>query len=144
MTLTAKSITKLAGMNRTAECLLNDGNVDIPAADGEENLADVDTGNGAVGFTPCTTHASLKPAIIILLTTQPATLKKNCFFKPRDLEAQDNILLILMMWNGCTRTLKWNECLPEVLVTYLLAQIQAALRAAGTRPRQGGSRRGSR
>src|ERR1700683_3612877 len=58
----------------TAECLLNDGNVDIPAADGEENLADVDMGNGAVGFTPCTTHASLKPAIIIiLLTTQTRT-----------------------------------------------------------------------
>ena len=35
-----------------------------------------------------------------------------------------------MTWKGCTRTRKWNESLPEVLVTYLLAQIRAASRAS--------------
>ena len=37
----------------------------------------------------------------------------------RSAPAQDNILLIRMTWKGWTRTRKWKESLPEVLVTYL-------------------------
>ncbi len=48
----------------------------------------------------------------------------------RSAPAQDNILLMRMTWKGWTRTLKWKESLPEVLVTYLLAQIRAASRAS--------------
>jgi hypothetical protein len=44
--------------------------------------------------------------------------------------AHDNILLILTMWNGWTRTLKWKASFPAVLTTYLLAQIRAASRAS--------------
>jgi hypothetical protein len=44
--------------------------------------------------------------------------------------AQDNILLILTMWKGWTRTLKWKASLPAVLTMYLLAQIRAASRAS--------------
>ena len=35
-----------------------------------------------------------------------------------------------MTWNGCTLTRMWKESLPEVLVTYLLAQIRAASSAS--------------
>jgi hypothetical protein len=31
-------------------------------------LADVDTGNGAVGLAPCATHTSLQPAIKYVMT----------------------------------------------------------------------------
>jgi hypothetical protein len=44
--------------------------------------------------------------------------------------AQLNILLILITWNGCTRTLKWKESFPLVFVTYLFAQILAASNAS--------------
>lgn len=44
--------------------------------------------------------------------------------------AQDNILLMRITWKGCTRMRKWKESLPEVLVTYLFAQIRAASRAS--------------
>lgn len=33
-------------------------------------------------------------------------------------------------WKGWTRTRRWNESFPEVLTTYLLAQIRAASRAS--------------
>ena len=51
---------------------------------------------------------------------------------PADLSApaQLNILLIRITWNGCTRTLKWNESFPLVFVTYLFAQILAASKAS--------------
>jgi len=35
--------------------------VGILAADGENDLADIDTGDSAVWLTPCTAHAGLKP-----------------------------------------------------------------------------------
>ena len=38
------------------------------AANGEDDLADVDTGNGAVGLAPCATHTSLQPAIKYVMT----------------------------------------------------------------------------
>lgn len=44
--------------------------------------------------------------------------------------AQDSILLIRTTWYGWARTRMWNESLPEVLTTYLLAQIRAASRAS--------------
>jgi len=48
----------------------------------------------------------------------------------RSAPAQDNILLIRMTWNGCTRTRRWNASLPAILVMYLLAQIRRASRAS--------------
>jgi hypothetical protein len=45
----------------TAEGLLDDGCVGISTADREDDLADVDTGDGTVGLAPCTTHTSLEP-----------------------------------------------------------------------------------
>lgn len=44
----------------TAEGLDGGGAVSITGADGKENLADVDTGDGAVGFTEGTTHTGLQ------------------------------------------------------------------------------------
>jgi hypothetical protein len=35
-----------------------------------------------------------------------------------------------MTWNGCTRTRRWNESLPDVFVTYLFAQMRAASSAS--------------
>lgn len=43
--------------------LLNDSRIRVFAANGEDDLADVDTGNGAVGLSPSTAHTSLQPAI---------------------------------------------------------------------------------
>ncbi len=48
----------------------------------------------------------------------------------RSAPAHDNILLIRMTWNGCTRILMWKASLPMVLTRYLLAQIRAASRAS--------------
>jgi len=45
----------------TTEGLLDDGCVGVFAADREDDLADVDTGDGAVRLAPCTTHTSLEP-----------------------------------------------------------------------------------
>ena len=48
----------------------------------------------------------------------------------RSAPAHDNILLIRVMWYGCTRTRRWNASFPAVLTTYLLAQIRAASSAS--------------
>jgi len=45
----------------TTESLLDNGGVGVFASYGQEDLADVDTGDGAVGFSPSTTHTGLKP-----------------------------------------------------------------------------------
>ena len=42
--------------------LLNNWGIRVFAANGEDDLANVDTGNGAVGLAPCTTHSSLQSA----------------------------------------------------------------------------------
>jgi len=44
----------------TTEGLHDDVCVGVLGADGEDDLANVDAGDGAVGFTPCTAHAGLK------------------------------------------------------------------------------------
>ena len=44
----------------TAESLLDDGSVRVLRADGEDDLADVDTGDSAVWLAPCATHTSLE------------------------------------------------------------------------------------
>ncbi len=41
---------------------LNNCGIRVSAPDREDDLANVDTGNGAVGLAPCTTHAGLQPA----------------------------------------------------------------------------------
>jgi hypothetical protein len=46
---------------RAAESLLDDKGVVVFAADGEDDLANVDTGNCAVGFAPSATHTGLEP-----------------------------------------------------------------------------------
>jgi len=61
----------------TAKSFLDDGSVGVPAADGEEDLADVDTSNGTVGFAPCTTHTSLKPI---------STSTRQHFVDPNDMK----------------------------------------------------------
>jgi len=45
---------------RAAESLDGSGAVSVTSADGEENLTNVDTGNGAVGLSPGTTHTGLQ------------------------------------------------------------------------------------
>lgn len=45
----------------TAESLLDDMGVVVLAADGEDNLADVDPGNRAIWLAPGTTHTGLEP-----------------------------------------------------------------------------------
>lgn len=45
----------------TAERLHDDRLVAVTSADGEENLADVDTSNGVVRLSPSATHTGLKP-----------------------------------------------------------------------------------
>jgi hypothetical protein len=45
---------------RSAEGLESDGTVSITSADAHENLANVDTGDSAVGLTPSTTHTGLQ------------------------------------------------------------------------------------
>jgi len=45
----------------TTEGLNDGGLVGILAADGEENLANVNTGHGSLGLTPGTTHTGLQP-----------------------------------------------------------------------------------
>ena len=47
---------------------LNDRCVRVFATNGKDDLADVDTGNGAVGLAPCATHTSLQPAIKYVMT----------------------------------------------------------------------------
>ena len=42
--------------------LLNNWGIRVFAANGEDDLANVDTSNGAVGLAPCTTHSSLQSA----------------------------------------------------------------------------------
>lgn len=44
--------------------------------------------------------------------------------------AHESVLWARMTWWGWARTRRWNESLPEVLTTYLLAQIRAASRAS--------------
>ena len=44
----------------TTESLLHNSGVLVLGTDGEDDLADVDTSDGAVGLTPCTTHTGLK------------------------------------------------------------------------------------
>lgn len=56
--LTAREL--IAG---TTKGFLDDRSIRVFAANGEDDLADVDTGNGAVGFAPCAAHASLQPVI---------------------------------------------------------------------------------
>jgi hypothetical protein len=46
----------------TAKSLHDDRRVRLLASDGKDDLANVDTGNGAVGLAPCTTHTSLETA----------------------------------------------------------------------------------
>lgn len=46
----------------TAESLHDDGGVGVLGADGEDDLANVDTGHGAVGLAPGATHAGLETA----------------------------------------------------------------------------------
>jgi hypothetical protein len=41
---------------------LNDDSIGVLAANGENDLADVDTGNSAVGFAPRAAHTGLQPA----------------------------------------------------------------------------------
>jgi hypothetical protein len=45
---------------RAAESLEGDSSVGITSADTQDDLANVDTGNGTVGLTPGTTHTSLQ------------------------------------------------------------------------------------
>jgi len=52
----------------TAESLLDDSSIGFFATDREDDLADVDTGDSAVGLTPSTTHTGLQP--ISTSTTQ--------------------------------------------------------------------------
>jgi hypothetical protein len=47
----------------TAESLHDDGGVLLLATDGEDDLANVDTGDGAVGLTPSATHTGLETVI---------------------------------------------------------------------------------
>ena len=44
----------------TAESLHDDGGVLLLATDGEDDLANVDTGDSAIGLTPSTTHTGLE------------------------------------------------------------------------------------
>jgi len=44
----------------TAESLHDDGRVGFLGTDGEDDLADVNTGDSAVGLAPCTTHTGLE------------------------------------------------------------------------------------
>jgi len=46
---------------RAAESLNSGGTVSVTSANGQNDLANVHTGNGTVGLTPSTTHTSLKP-----------------------------------------------------------------------------------
>jgi len=41
---------------------LNNWGIRVFAANGEDDLTDVDARNRAVGLAPCTTHAGLQPA----------------------------------------------------------------------------------
>ena len=45
----------------TAESLDDNGGVGVFCPDGEDDLTDVYTGDGAVGLAPCTTHTGLQP-----------------------------------------------------------------------------------
>ena len=56
--LTAREL--IAG---TTKSLLNDWGVRVLATNGQDDLTDVDTCNGAVGLAPCAAHASLQPEI---------------------------------------------------------------------------------
>ena len=56
--LTAREL--IAG---TTKSLLNDCGIRVFATNGQDNLADVDTRNGAVGLAPCAAHASLQSEI---------------------------------------------------------------------------------
>jgi hypothetical protein len=48
------------------QSLHDDRGVRILASDGEDNLADVDTGDSTVGLAPSTTHASLETTMVEL------------------------------------------------------------------------------
>lgn len=48
-------------VTRAAESLENNGLVAVTGADREQDLANVDTGNGVVGLTVSTTHTGLEP-----------------------------------------------------------------------------------
>jgi len=45
----------------SAEGFNDDGSVDVFASDRHDDLANVDSGNGTVGFTPSSTHTLLQP-----------------------------------------------------------------------------------
>ena len=44
--------------------------------------------------------------------------------------AHDNILLIRITWNGCSRTRMWKASLPQFFTKYLLAQMRHASKAS--------------
>lgn len=48
----------------------------------------------------------------------------------RSAPAHESVLWARMTWWGWARTRKWNESLPDVLTTYLLAQIRDASSAS--------------
>lgn len=48
------------------ESFLDDSSIRVLATNGEKDLANVDTGNGAVGLAPRATHTRLQPALNVL------------------------------------------------------------------------------
>lgn len=43
------------------QCFLNNGGIRILAANGEDNLANVDASDGAIRLAPCASHTGLQP-----------------------------------------------------------------------------------
>ena len=109
-----------------AKSFHNNRCVGVLATNGKDDLANVDTCNGSVWLAPSSTHTSLQSITKSISRTGNSDEGRS----HRSAPAQLNILLILMTWNGCTLTRMWKESLPEVLVTYLLAQIRAASSAS--------------
>lgn len=107
-----------------AEGLDGVGQVGVTGSDGEQDLADLDTGNETVGLAVGTTHTGLETI------GSGARQLGSLVTVAADGRAELTILLMRMTWYGWARTRMWKPSLPHVLTMYLLAAMRAASRAS--------------
>lgn len=100
----------------------------VTGTDRQNDLTDVDTGNGTIGLTPSTTHTSLEPI---------RSGARQHLVDTDNMEGMGTINT-LAIWptfvpsptdESTYRTLMWKPSFPAILTRYLLAQIRAASRA---------------